>query len=113
MDDDMTQFMGQRVDSYLKLAPSAKLTKAPTPFVDPHVIPHGYAGSFDVEGELDIGNRGELAFHVGSVLMQILYGAREVRWDLFQMCQHVGQEGHEVDNWMRQSAPRADLLYQQ
>ena len=84
MDDDMQQFMGSCVDSYLKLVPNAKLTKAPTPFVDPHVIPNGYAGSSDVEGELDIGDRGELAPHAASVLMKVLYGARKVRWDLLK-----------------------------
>ena len=80
MDDDMTQFMGACVDSYLKLAPNAKITKAPTPYVDPHVIPNGYAGSSDVENELDIGGRGELAPHAASVLMKVLDGARKVRW---------------------------------
>ena len=54
MDDDMTQFMGSCVDSYMKLVPSANITKAPTPFVDSRVIPNGYAGSSDVEGELNI-----------------------------------------------------------
>ena len=101
MDDDMTSCMEQCVQSYTKLAPNAKIVKAPTPFIDPHVVPSegkvgGYAAFTGAEEELDQGDKGELATIAASVLMKVLYAARKVRWDLLKC---VNMLAKRVTKW--------------
>ena len=52
------------------------------------------AGSSDVEGELDIGDRGELAPHAASVLMKVPLRRTQGQVGSPEMREYARQESH-------------------
>ena len=89
MEYGVSGFMQQCVEPYIKLAGGpnrVKLRKVKTPFVE---IPdtRTFNGNFMAEDELEAKpgeDAGQLADVAASVLMNILYGARQARWDLLK-----------------------------
>ena len=89
MEYDVSGFMQQCVESYIKLAGgpnSVKLRKVKTPFLE-IADTRKFNGNFLAEDELEAKpgeDAGQLADVAASVLMKILYGARQARWDLLK-----------------------------